>query len=78
MTPVMSSPGRNGEPDPERLVAFRERGRQLAEQVQEELGPEWEIRVNDGAAWAWVKPPSSWEQPLPLGHTRRLKPTPRG
>ena len=45
--------GRTGEPDPERLAAFWQRGRQLAERVQEQLGPEWEVpyhRGNDGGA----------------------------
>jgi hypothetical protein len=43
-------------------AAFWEEGRRLAERVQGELGPTWQVLYNcsasaGGWAWAWVRPP---------------------
>ena len=47
----------------QRKAALRQRGRELAERVQDELGAEWEVLYNaggDGWSWTWVWPPSEW------------------
>ena len=44
------------------IRSFWMKGSQLAERVQEELGPEWEVLYKgSGAWWTWVLPPSHWD-----------------
>jgi hypothetical protein len=42
------------------LYDLHERARHLAERVQDEVGPTWEVLYSAGEAWHWVARPHGW------------------